>query len=274
MSTLSDKRVVVAATPEELATLVADKFVVRARKVLERTGAFRVVLTGGGMGTSVLQAIARHPSVHALDWSGVSVFWGDERFVAADDPERNDRAAKIALLDQLGLKDSQLVSFPAADHTLSLDAAAEQARAVLLEHGSAGQWPHFDLAFAGMGPDGHVLSVFPGSSLAQVDRADIRPVADSPKPPARRLTMTIPLLNRADRVWMVVSGPDKAAALGLALAGASVAEVPAAGIQGLKSTKIFTDAQLADLLPEELVHAETFWSADDERADYVPKALR
>jgi 6-phosphogluconolactonase len=271
---MSDKRVVIAPSAAELAHLVADKFVVRARKVLERTGSFRVVLTGGGLGIDVLRAISQHPTVHELNWAGVTVFWGDERFVPASDPERNDLAARAALLDSLGLERSQLVSFPASDGSLDLEDAAAHARAAILEYGSDGQWPHFDLAFAGMGPDGHVLSVFPGSQHAQADAPDIRAVWDSPKPPPQRLTMTIGLLNRSERVWMVVSGANKAAALGLALAGASVAEVPAAGVRGLKSTKIFTDAELAGLLPEELVRSDTFWSADDERADYVPKALR
>lgn len=271
---MREKRVVIAPSADELVSLVADKFVVRARKVLERTGAFRVVLTGGGMGIDVLRAISQHPKVNQLDWAGVTVFWGDERFVAAGSTERNDVAARGALLNRLGLKDIQMVSFPAADGELSLESAAQQARAAVLERGIDGQWPHFDLAFAGMGPDGHVLSVFPGSEHALADAPDVRAVWDSPKPPPQRLTMTIGLLNRADRVWMVVSGADKAAALGLALAGASVAEVPASGVRGLKSTKIFTDADLAGLLPQELVQSDTFWSADDERADYVPKALR
>ncbi|MEX2441911.1 MAG: 6-phosphogluconolactonase, partial [Pontimonas sp.] len=72
-------------------------------------------------------------------------------------------------------------------------------------------------------------------------------------PPRQRLTMTISLLNRSDRVWMVVSGAEKAPALGPALAGASVGEVPASGVRGLKSTKIFIDSDLAGLLPQELV---------------------
>lgn len=271
---MSDKRVVIAPTTSELAALVADKFVVRARKTLDRTGSFRVVLTGGGLGTEVLEAISRHPKVDQLNWSGVTVFWGDERFVEAGGAHRNDSAADRALLGGLGLSEKQLVRFPASDGALDVEAAAQQARATLLEHGRDGHWPRFDLAFAGMGPDGHVLSVFPGSPVAMASDPDIQAVSDSPKPPPQRLTMTIPLLNRADRIWMVVSGADKAAALGLALADASVAEVPAAGLRGVKSTKIFTDAELAGLLPEELVRSETFWSADDERADYVPQALR
>ena len=246
---------------------------VRARKTLSRTGAFSVVLTGGGLGIEVLEAIAAHPGTSELDWSGVTVFWGDERFVPLADSERNDGQAHRALLDQLGLEPQQLVRFPASDEVANLDEGQQRAREAILARGG-GQWPRFDLAFAGMGPDGHVLSVFPGFDQARSEVPDVLGVDHSPKPPPQRLTMTIPLLNRSQRVWMVVSGADKAAALGLALAGASVAEVPAAGVRGVHSTKIFTDAELAGLLPEDLVRDERFWSADDERADYVPKALR
>ncbi len=266
-------RVIIAPSRSELAGLVADKFVVRARKTLSRTGAFRVVLTGGGLGIDVLEAIAEHPGTNQLDWSGVTVFWGDERFVPADDSQRNDRQAQEALLDRLSLRSEQLIRFPASDEVASLAEAQAVARDAIRGVGD-GDWPRFDLAFAGMGPDGHVLSVFPGFDQARADGADVLAVDNAPKPPPQRLTMTIPLLNRSQRVWMVVSGADKAAALGLALAGASVAEVPAAGLRGEHSTKIFTDAELAGLLPEDLVRDERFWSSDDERADYVPKALR
>ena len=267
-------RVVIAPTREELTALVADKFVVRARKTLERTGAFRVVFTGGRLGTEVLRAIASHPTTPTLDWSGVSVFWGDERFVPQGDPERNDDQAAKALLDSLPHPPREIVRFPAASPSMSLNEAEALARQQLLAVGKDGQWPEFDLALLGMGPDGHVLSVFPGSEQARAESPDVAAVSHSPKPPAERLTMTIPLINRTQRVWVVASGAEKAAALGLALAGAATAEVPAAGVRGIVSTKIFADQELAGMLPEELVRDERFWSADDERADYVPKALR
>lgn len=271
---MNGMRVVIAPDREELTALVADKFVVRARKTLDRTGQFRVVLTGGRLGADVLRAIAAHPKTPALDWSKVSVFWGDERFVPHGDAERNDQQAAEALLDRLPQPPGRIVRFPAASAGMSLEDAALQAKEHILAAGEGGQWPEFDLAVLGMGPDGHVLSVFPGSELARVDTAEVGAVANSPKPPAERLTMTIPLINRSQRVWVVVSGAEKAAALGLALAGAATAEVPAAGVRGVVSTKIFADQELAGMLPDDLVRDERFWSADDERADYVPKALR
>lgn len=271
---MSDKRVVIAPSRGELAGLVADKFLVRAAKSIRRTGQFRVILTGGTVGIETLAAIAQHPKAADLDWSKVQLWWGDERFVPAGHPDRNDQQAEKVFLSRLPLEEAHIHRFPAADG-LDVETAAGVYRELLRSQAAEGeQWPVFDLAFAGMGPDAHVLSVFPGSDQARATVPDVLAVTDSPKPPAQRLTMTIPLVNRSARVWMVVAGSDKAAALALALADASTSEVPAAGLRGTQSTKMFIDQELADVLPEELISSGQFWSADDERADYVPKALR
>jgi 6-phosphogluconolactonase len=267
---MSSRRVVIAANRQELTTLVADKFIVRALKTLERSGRFSVVLTGGSVGVETLADIARHPKSAEVDWSSVFVYWGDERFVPAGHSDRNDQQAADVFLGPLGIPEGNLFRFPAPDG-LDVYEAATHFQQRLAPDGS---WPEFDLAFAGMGPDGHVLSVFPGRDEALAAEPGILPVTDSPKPPPQRLTMTIPLLNRATRVWMVVAGADKAAAMGLALADMNTVEVPAAGLRGAQSTKIFIDQELASALPQELLATDQFWTAADERADYVPKALR
>jgi 6-phosphogluconolactonase len=119
-----------------------------------------------------------------------------------------------------------------------------------------------------------VLSVFPGSAQAAISDEGVVAVENSPKPPPERVTMTLPLVNRSKRVWLIASGADKASAVGLALADAQPVEVPAAGLRGTHSTKVFIDSALASGVPAELVERERFWSADDERADYIPNALR
>lgn len=270
-----NRRVVVADTAYDLVALVADKFLVRARKTLRRTGAFRVVLAGGTIARDVLEAVARHPMASELDWGGVEVWWGDERFVAWDSPDRNDTPAIVSLLEPMGVPAHQIHRVSGPEGGVDVEAAAEEyAREVRGAAAEGEDWPEFDLAFAGMGPDGHVLSVFPGSAQAQLTAPDVVAVRHSPKPPPERVTMTTALLNRAKRIWLVVSGADKAAGLALALADANPREVPVSALAGTISTKIFTDQALAQLLPAELVARETFFSAEDERADYVPKALR
>ena len=272
---MTDKRVVVAGSRAELADLVADKFVVRVRKLVRRQGAASIVLTGGTIAQEVYRAIAVHPGRDTVDWSTVDFWWGDERFVPAGDAERNDYQAEQALLDTLSVPAERIHRIPSATDGVSVEEGASTYADLL--HARAGdgeEWPYFDLAFVGMGPDAHVLSVFPGSTQALSTTPAVVAVTDSPKPPPRRITLTIPLVNRSRRVWMVVAGADKAAALGLALANAQVAEVPASAVSGTQSTKVFIDTELADALPKEFVTRQKFWSAADERADYVPNALR
>jgi 6-phosphogluconolactonase len=272
---VTQKRAVVAGSRAELAELVADKFVVRVRKCVKRQGVAHVVLTGGSVARDVHRAVAAHPDQASVDWSAVHVWWGDERYLPEGDPERNEQQATDDMLRDLGVPPSNIHRMPAYRPDISTEAAAKLYAADLAAHASGGaEYPDFDIAFAGVGPDGHVLSVFPGHPEATLERETVVGVENSPKPPPQRITMTIPLLNRSTRVWMVASGADKAPAIGLALAGALVSEVPAAGLSGTHSTKVFIDAELAADVPGELVERQRFWSADDERADYIPNALR
>jgi 6-phosphogluconolactonase len=272
---MSDKRVVVAGSRAELADLVADKFVVRVRKLVRRQGHASILLTGGTIAQEVYRAIASHPARDTVDWSTVDFWWGDERFVPAGDPERNDHQAEQALLQVLSVPADRIHRMPSASDGVSVEEGAKSYADLLRARAGDGEeWPACDLAFVGMGADAHVLSVFPGSAEAQLITPGVVAVTDSPKPPPQRITLTIPLLNRSKRVWMVVAGADKAAALGLALANAQPAEVPASAVSGTQSTKVFIDAELAEALPAEFVTKQKFWSADDERADYVPNALR
>lgn len=272
---MSEKRVVVAGSRADLAELVADKFIVRVRKSVKRQGVSHVVLTGGTVARDVHQAIAAHPERRTVDWSAVHFWWGDERFLPSGDNERNDHQATQDMLVSLGVPPSNIHSMPAQTPGVTPDDAARFYEAELRRFSSSDvPLPEVDIAFAGVGPDGHVLSVFPGSSQAAYNGEAVLGVVDSPKPPAERITMTIGLINLSKRVWLVASGVDKASAIGLALAGAHVSEVPASGLSGIQSTKVFIDSELASGVPDELVERQRFWSADDERADYVPNALR
>lgn len=273
---MSEKRVVVSPTSDDVFSLVADKFVSRARKILSRTGQFRVLLTGGETQRHLLRAIAVHPTASQLEWKRAAWFVGDERFVAAGSDQRNDRMAWQTCLRDLGVSTQQLSAPPSTDDSPSVEQAAMTYKDRLRE--ATGEWegdgPLFDLALVGMGADGHVLSVFPGSVAANAQVSDVLAVSHSPKPPSERITLTLPLLNRSERVWIVAHGAEKAGAVGLALADAAPQEVPVAGVLGTRSTKLFIDGELAELLPAELTQRRRVWTAADERADYVPEALR
>jgi 6-phosphogluconolactonase len=206
------------------------------------------------MGAAVLQSVGASPAHTSIDWSRVHFWWGDERWLPGGDAERNDEQARVAFLDALDLPTENLHPFPAADSGLDHDAPAEAYAAELSAHGADGlPHPIFDITFLGVGPDGHIASLFPHRSGIQVTDRTVIAVRNSPKPPPERLSLTRPVINASQRVWMVLAGADKASALGLALAGASRDEVPVAGIKGRRRTVFFVDADAASEVPESLI---------------------
>ncbi|MET0830310.1 MAG: 6-phosphogluconolactonase [Microbacterium sp.] len=253
-----EKRVVINADPAALAESVAARFVNRLAKCGADGGLVHVSLTGGTMGSAVLAAAARHPRRDRVDWSRVHVWWSDERFVPRGHADRNDRQARDALLDALDIPAANLHTMAASDDGIDLDAAAvrytEELARFPQEDGTP--WPSFDICFLGVGPDGHIASLFPDRpEILITDRVAVA-VRDSPKPPPERVTLTRPVINGSQRVWLVLAGADKASALGLALAGASYASVPVAGAKGRKRTIFFVDEAAASQVPPELIDQE------------------
>lgn len=250
----NERRVLVHPDKASLASSVSARFITKMLDILDAQAVAHVVLTGGTMGSAVLESISASPARATIDWSRVHFWWGDERWVAARHEDRNDEQARVALLDDLDLPESNVHPFPAADAGLSLDQAAEAYAAELAEHGVDGlPHPIFDITFLGVGPDGHIASLFPHRSGIQVTDRTVVPVRNSPKPPPERLSLTRPVINSSQRIWLVLSGADKASALGLALAGASRDEVPVAGIKGRRRTVFFVDADAAAEVPEALI---------------------
>lgn len=258
----NDRRVLVHPDRESLAGSVAARFVTKIIDVLEEQGEANVALTGGTMGEAVLAAIAGSAARHSVDWSKITFWFSDERYVPRDDPDRNDAQAQRTLFDAVGISPEQVRSMPAPGEHSDIDAAAaayEHDLAAAAIDGRA--HPRFDVMFLGVGPDGHVASLFPDHSSLYEDRRAVVAEVHSPKPPSERLTMTLPVINSADRIWLVLAGADKAGALGLTLAGAGVADVPAAGVQGRKRTVFFVDRDAAAEVPENLITPEQYWTA-------------
>jgi len=253
----AEKRVVIAADADALAESVAARFLHRVAKRVAEGRTVHVSLTGGSMGSAVLAAASRSTRRDRIDWSLVHFWWSDERFVPRDHDDRNEKQARAALLDALDIPAENIHSIDAGDEGVELDAAADRYAAELARFGTDEErWPAFDVCFLGVGPDGHIASLFPDRAEIQiVDRAVVA-VRDSPKPPPERVTMTRPVINASKRVWMVLAGGDKASALGLALAGASYANVPAAGAKGRKRTIFFVDEAAAAQVPPELIDRE------------------
>jgi len=251
----SARRVLIHQDKSALAGSVAARFITKVVDLLEQQPEVNVVLTGGSVGISVLSAINDSPARDSIDWSRVSLWWGDERWLPDGDPERNDRQARDALLDNVALTPTRIHPFASSDASESLDEAAVRYSTELASV-SDSTYPRFDITFLGVGPDGHIASLFPDSTGLRVADESVIAVRQSPKPPPERLSLTLSAINSSDRIWLVLAGADKASALGLALAGASIDEVPVAGVAGRLRTVFFIDQEAATDVPAELIATE------------------
>jgi 6-phosphogluconolactonase len=166
-----------------------------------------------------------------LDWSNVHVWWGDERFVEKNSADRNELQAKNALLDHISIPQENLHPFPASDEGLSLDEAATEFRKVV-------EGARFDILLLGIGPDGHIASLFPGKNAAgELVVAE----HDSPKPPPQRLSLSYAAINTAIEVWFTVAGADKESAVATAF-GDEPESLPVGRVCGVEKTVWFVDA--------------------------------
>jgi 6-phosphogluconolactonase len=245
--------VVVHRTAELLAATTAARLLVHLVDAQAERGSASFVATGGGMGSAVLAAVASSPARDAVDWGSVDVWWGDERFLPAGDPERNETQAREALLDAVPLDPARVHAMAPSDGRFGADvdaAARGYAEELAVAAGTGpvapAPVPAFDVVMLGVGPDGHVASLFPGHPGARETAPGAIAVRESPKPPPVRISLTFPALNRGREVWLVASGASKAVAVARALdPGASETEVPASGVHGTVRTRWLLDAEAA-----------------------------
>jgi 6-phosphogluconolactonase len=253
----TDRRVLVHHDVGSLTGSVAARFITKVIDLLDEQEVVHISLTGGGVGTGILRAIRSSDARDEIDWSRVHIWWSDERWLPAGDPDRNDTAADVALLDHVGVLAAHVHRFASPDDGLRLEDAALLQEQALAAHSRDGvSTPVFDIMFLGVGPDGHIASLFPDSPGVLVKDHTVIPVRNSPKPPPERLSFTLPTINASDRIWLGLAGADKASALGLLLAGASTEQVPAGGVKGRRRTVFFVDAAAAAEVPENLIASE------------------
>ncbi|ANI39784.1 6-phosphogluconolactonase [Mycolicibacterium vaccae] len=233
---------------DALVTAAGDRLVDAITAAITARGVAHVVLTGGGTGIGLLKRVGEHSD--QIDWTKVHIYWGDERFVPHDDDERNEKQAREALLDRVGIPEGNVHPMAASDGEFgdALDAAAEAYSQVLIEAGGAEPTPAFDVHLLGMGPEGHVNSLFPDTAAVKETERMVVGVSDSPKPPPRRITLTLPAITRSREVWLVVSGAGKADAVAAAVGGAKPVDIPAAGAVGRDATVWLLDEAAASKL--------------------------
>lgn len=237
------------ADPDELVAAAGTRLVESILKAIERRGVAHVVLTGGGTGVKLLKRVGERGA--DIDWSRVHLYWGDDRFVPAADDDRNDKQAREALLDHVAIPAANVHAMPASDGDFGddIDAAAAAYADELAANAPKGQSvPDFDVHLLGMGGEGHVNSLFPHTAAVREETRFVVGVTDSPKPPPRRITLTLPAVQRSREVWLVVAGAEKADAVSSVLGGADADDVPAAGAVGRNETVWLLDEAAAGKL--------------------------
>ena len=190
-------------TPLEVAVDVADAFSALVHDTLTRRPRFACAVPGGSVARTVLPLVARR----ALPWTAVDLFLADERFVDLSSPDSNARAIREHWPGTRSATGPVLHPMPTSGDP---DDAARMAAEELVRW--LGVPPRFDLVILGVGPDGHVASLFPGRAWRERTEWVIA-VRDAPKPPSTRLSLGLAAIAAAENVWFVAFGAEKAAAI-------------------------------------------------------------
>jgi 6-phosphogluconolactonase len=239
---MPEPRIEVQPDAAALATAVAGELLSRLADAQAAGHQPQIALTGGSIAEAIHREVARLSPTSEVDWSRVVVWWGDERFVARDSADRNATDARAALLDPVGA--TQVHEVPSSDDAPDVGAAASAYAATIRTDGAG----EFDVVMLGVGPDGHVASLFPEHPALDDDGITVA-VTGSPKPPPERVSLTFAAMNRARAVWFLVSGDQKAEAVAAALApDGDVHATPARGVTGHEETIWFLDHDAASRL--------------------------
>jgi len=200
--------IIVQESFERLSAAAAGLFAMRAKACVQQKRRFTVALSGGSTPQGMYKVLAQEPLLSETPWPGVHVWWVDERCVAPNNPWSNYGAAKRHLLDRVALRPDQVHPMPAE---MVPDQGARHYQDALTRHFQlkAGEFPAFDLICLGIGTDGHTASLFPGQAGAKEEKRLVLAVKGG-DPDVDRLTLTLPVINRARHVVFLVAGKDKA----------------------------------------------------------------
>src|SRR5207249_5507787 len=160
-----------------------DRFAAEARAATAARRRFSCALPGGSVAETFFPVLARAP----VEWDQVEFFWGDERAVAPDDADSNYGLAKRLLLDSVRADELRVHRIAGEGDDLEVAARAYEQEMVRV----LGDPPRIDLIVLGLGPEGHVCSLFPGHPLLRERVRRVAAITDSPKPPPRRITFTM-----------------------------------------------------------------------------------
>ena len=217
------------ADAAELSEEVTVQILAAIEKGLKLKSQFHLVLTGGTLGVQISEALVHEFNADPDGFAGLHIWWSDERFVPADSVERNAfpfhktvTNTKIVIHEALASDVAHSIDDAVSDYDLALENV------------------DIDLNVLGLGPDGHVASLFPG--IADIDdQRKVFAITDSPKPPAVRVSFTMSLINSAHEVWIVAAGESKADAVTKIIEGDP--SIPASYVRGHSHTRLIVDTE-------------------------------
>lgn len=240
MTSLSEAHIEILADPEALAHRAADWLLGMAN---QKDGRIAIALSGGSTPRRLYELLAKSPYREAFPWMRVHWFWGDERFVPHDSPHSNYRMAREAMLARLQIPADNI--HPIATESVTPE---ESARAYGRElkhfYGSENlnaDKPLFDVTFLGLGPEGHIASLFPGTTILN-DRTHWAGAVIGAKPEAR-ITLTYPALESSRATAFLVAGESKRRVLEQLFAGDE--KLPAAHLDPVGELRFFLDRAAA-----------------------------
>ena len=194
---------------------------------LRVNGIFHLALTGGTLGSDLTRALVANWNAHPELYQGLHIWWSDERFVDRSSAEQNSSP----VLNSVTNKNVTIHMLRASDEVENIDIAVEDYLAQLAEN-------FMDLTVLGLGPDGHIASLFPGA--AHIDRLEkVIAITDSPKPPAVRATFTLSMINASTLVWIIAAGASKADAVTKIIEGDL--SIPASYVRAADHTRLIAD---------------------------------
>lgn len=237
---------------DAVALRAADLFAAAAQAAAAARGRFAVALSGGETPRALYRLLARQQFSQKVPWRRVQLYWGDERCVPPDDPASNYGAAHDAFIKHVPIADDNVHRMRGEDAPGSAAEAYDaELRGLAAQERPRAEVPVFDLVLLGLGRDGHTASLFPHSdALAEEERFCVATEAPDGSP---RLTVTAPVINAARRVWLLVTGADKAGMVAEVIEGLRVPNaVPAQGVSPVHGTLtwLLDEAAAAELSPE------------------------
>ena len=193
---------------EEINIAAADLFIAAAQKAIAKKDKFTVVLTGGSSPAGVYKLLASDDYKNKIDWSKVFIFWGDERWVPLNDDLSNAKMSYAALLSHVPIPAENIFEMY-KDNVTPEDYAAAYEQSIRTVLGDEGK---FDLILLGMGDDGHTASLFPGQAVLEEQNKWVDAYYLEPQK-MFRITLTAPLINKAEKIIVIAFGEKKAPAL-------------------------------------------------------------